>query len=238
MASKLAAALSVFEDIRCVVFDLDDTLWPCEPTIVKAEEALYNWLQENYSRLTDCYSYEDLNQYRASYALQNPHIAHDMTALRKESLKKLAQQFAYPSALAIDGLALFRRHRNMVNLFDDALPTINSLNKHFILGVITNGNADLEAIGLSENFEFIVSPEEAGVAKPNTLIFEYARKKVNLACHELLYVGDHPAIDVLGAINSNWKSIWFNPTGEVWHEEIKPHAQIQALSELPNLLSI
>ena len=238
MANKLADALSVFADIRCVVFDLDDTLWPCEPTIVKAEEALYSWLQEHYSRVTDCYSLEDLRKQRANYALHNPHIAHDVTALRKQSLDELAQQFAYPSTMANDGLALFRKYRNQVKLFNDALPTINNLSKRFKLGVITNGNADLKAIGLSDNFEFIVTAEEAGVAKPDASIFEFARKKVNLGCHELLYVGDDPAIDVLGANNSGWKSIWFNPAGKQWLEEIKPHAQINALGELSYLLSV
>ncbi len=227
-----------FSNIRCVVFDLDDTLWPCEPTILNAELALYEWLKECYPRITAQYSLESLREQRANFALLNPHIAHDVTALRKQSLAELAQKFDYPMSLANDGLTLFRQHRNQVDLFDDALSTIQKIGEHFKIGVITNGNADLEAIGLSEHFDFIVTAEEAGVAKPDKAIFEYARNRVKLASHELLYVGDHPTIDVLGSSNSGWKSLWFNPAAAHWPEDIMPDAEIQKLSELPGLLSI
>ena len=112
------------------------------------------------------------------------------------------------------------------------------ISEHFETGVITNGNADLEAIGLSGHFDFIVTAEEAGAAKPDKAIFEYARSKTNLAGHELLYVGDHPVIDVLGSNNSGWKSLWFNPAAAAWLEELKPDAEIQRLGEILSLLSI
>ncbi|MGH1538762.1 MAG: HAD family hydrolase [Gammaproteobacteria bacterium] len=225
-----------FSSIRCVVFDLDDTLWPCEPVIVNAEIALYEWFKEHYPRISNQYSLEDVRKQRTNFALRNPHIAHDVTALRKQSLLELAQEFDYPMGLASDGLALFRKHRNKVSLFDDALPTISKLREHFSTGVITNGNADLNAIGLSEYFNFIVTAEEAGAAKPDKTIFELAQKKINLSSHELLYVGDHPIIDVLGSNSSGWKSLWFNPYSEPWMEDVKPDAEIQSLSEIPSLL--
>ncbi len=230
--------MSDFSKIRCVAFDLDDTLWPCEPTILNAELQLYEWLEKYYPRLTNEYSIEDMREFRVNFATQNSHIAHDVTALRTQSLVELAIKFDYPDNLAIDGMTVFREHRNKVDLFDDALPTIDKLNKHYKTGVITNGNADLEAIGLSEYFDFIVTAEEAGSAKPDHAIFEYARSKINLEKHELLYVGDHPVNDVLGSRNSGWKSLWFNPSGESWLEDLRPDAEIKMLSELPSLLAI
>ncbi len=228
--------MSEFSNIRCVVFDLDDTLWPCEPVIVNAEIALYEWFKENYSRISDQYTLEEIRRHREDFALRNPHLAHDVTALRKQSLAELAQEFDYPVSLASDGLTLFRHHRNQVDLFDDALPTINKLREHFATGVITNGNADLDAIGLRQHFNFIVTAEEAGVAKPDKAIFEFAQNKINMNSHELLYVGDHPTMDILGSNNSGWKSLWFNPSSLPWVEESKPDAEIQSLSELPSLL--
>ncbi len=238
MDSKKDSSLSLFSNISCVVFDLDDTLWPCVPPIINAEKVLYAWLQEHYPRVTTQYSIEGLREHRADFALQNPHLSHDVTALRKQSLAELAKNFDYPVALANDGISLFRHHRNKVSIFEDALPTINILRKQFKIGSITNGNADLVAMGLGGHFDFIVTAEEAGVAKPNKAIFEYAQKKANLANHELLYVGDHPTNDVLGANNSGWKSLWFNPSASSWREEIKPDAEIQNLSELLNLLCV
>lgn len=230
--------MNEFVNIRCIVFDLDDTLWPCEPTIVKAEAALYDWLEEKYPQVTNQYSLEQLRQHHLDAAMQKPHIAHDVTVLRKQSLQELAQKFGYPSALAEDGLALFRKYRSQVTLFDDALPTISRLGKSFKIGVITNGNADLGAMGLDKHFEFIVTAAEVGVAKPNKGIFEFARKKANLETHELLYIGDHPEIDVLGAKKCGWKTLWFNSSKADWIGESRPDAQIHSLKELPSLLSI
>ncbi len=230
--------MSDFSKIRCVVFDLDDTLWPCEPTILNAETELYAWLESLYPRITDEYSLQGMREQRASFAIQNPHIAHDFTALRKQSLAYLAEKFDYPADLAIDGLAVFRQHRNKVTLYDDALPTLHTLNSHFKTGVITNGNADLEVIGLSDKFDFVVTAEDAGSAKPDQAIFDYARNKVNLEKHELLYVGDHPINDVLGSMNSGWRSLWFNPSNKSWLENITPDAEINMLGELPSLLAI
>ncbi len=228
-----------FSSIRGVVFDLDDTLWPCEPTIVNAENALYEWLQSNYPKITQKYSIQDLTAYRAEFAGSNPHLAHDFTALRRESMALLAKEFNYPEAMADIGLAWFRKHRNMVELYPDSLPTISRLSKHYQTGVITNGNADVDAIGLSEYFDFVVTAETAGVAKPNKGIFEFASTQSGLATHELLYVGDHPSFDIVGAKYSGWKAIWFNPGKQIWSESTaSPDAEIQNICELIGLLSI
>ncbi len=230
-------SMSSFANVRCVVFDLDDTLWPCEPAILNAENALYEWLSNNYSKITNRYTLQDLRDHRQEFAERNLNISHDVTALRLGSLAELAQQFAYPNKMAHEGLALFRQHRNQVVFYDDALPTISALAESFKIGAITNGNADIEAIGASHYFDFFVTAENAGVAKPNIEIFEHAQQKTRFASDEFLYVGDHPSIDIVGANQSGWRSIWFNPDEQPWPAlEVQPDAQIQKLSELLDML--
>ncbi|MEM7401453.1 MAG: HAD family hydrolase [Pseudomonadota bacterium] len=229
--------MSSFTDVRCVVFDLDDTLWPCEPTILNAENALYEWLGDNYSKITNRYSLQEIRNHRQEYAVRNKNISHDVTALRLGSLEELALQFAYPKSMAHEGLALFRRYRNKVVFYDDSLSTISALSKKFQIGAISNGNADIEAIGASHYFDFFITAEQAGAAKPDIEIFEYAQQKTSFSYDQLLYVGDHPSIDIVGANQSGWRSIWFNPNQNPWPElGTEPDAQIQKLSELLNLL--
>ena len=228
-----------FASTRCVVFDLDDTLWPCEPTITHAENALYEWLQIHYPKITQCYSADQLRAHRVEFAQSNPQLSHDVTALRKASLASIAEEFSYPAALADEGLAWFRKYRNRVELYPDSLSTIVELVNSYQTGVITNGNADVEAIGLGKYFDFIVTAEVAGAAKPDREIFEYARAITGLENHELLYVGDHPELDIVGASNSGWKTVWFNLNKKPWPEvSIRPDAEIQNISELLNILSI
>ena len=50
--------------IKVLSFDLDDTLWPCYPTIKRAEKKLYQWLSENQPVITHQYSAEQLREKR------------------------------------------------------------------------------------------------------------------------------------------------------------------------------
>ncbi|MGC1952714.1 MAG: hypothetical protein WA970_09110, partial [Gammaproteobacteria bacterium] len=33
--------------VKCITFDLDDTLWDCESVLMRAETVLYQWLAEH-----------------------------------------------------------------------------------------------------------------------------------------------------------------------------------------------
>jgi len=226
----------IFSSIRCVTFDLDDTLWSCEPTILNAEQALYSWLQNRYPRITQQYSFEGLKEQRAAYGKVHPELAHDVTALRRQSLAELAKEFDYSPELASEGLVLFRKFRNRVTFFDDAFATIDALKKHFKIGAITNGNADLDIIGVRDKFDFVVTAEKAGAAKPDKKIFQYAQNQVQLASNQIVLVGDTPHVDMLGARLSGWRTIWFNPQKVPWLEKMKPDAEVQQLNQLRALL--
>ena len=45
--------MSDFSDIGLITLDLDDTLWPCDSVIRKAEEALFQFLRQQAARLTE-----------------------------------------------------------------------------------------------------------------------------------------------------------------------------------------
>lgn len=228
--------MPVFSSVRCVTFDLDDTLWPCEPTVTKAEQALYSWLQQHCPRITQKYTLEEVKSRQAAYSKAHPEFAHNLTELRHRALARLAKECNYSSQIADDGLAVFRTYRNQVRFFDDAQASIDQLTGHFKIGAMTNGNADLRAIGVHDKFDFITTAEAVGVAKPNAGIFQYAQRQAGLASHEMLLVGDMPDVDVVGAQKCGWRTIWFNPNQAPWLEKERPDAEIQQLSQLISLL--
>src|SRR5687768_142402 len=86
------AGSRAFADIRCLTFDLDDTLWDCAPVIAKAEQACYAWLAENYPRITAGHDLESLRTHRLQTAERHANLKHDVTALRLAALKDLAEQ--------------------------------------------------------------------------------------------------------------------------------------------------
>lgn len=225
-------------DVKCVTFDLDDTLWPIEPTLLAAEQALYDWLQSKYPNVTAKYSLEDLREKRNVLKDTRSDIAHDLTALRFHSLIELANEFNYSEQLAKEGLSLFREYRNRVIPFAESKPTLAILAKQFMLGAITNGNAQLEQIGLGRYFSFVVTAAEVGVSKPNPKVFEQAAIAAGVPTSKIVHVGDGANTDVLGALHAGLKSIWLNPKRKPWPGGQNPHAVIHSLSELPKLFNL
>ena len=85
----------MFDQITVIAFDLDDTLWPCMPTIDRAEEATYRWLQRNYPRVTDYHSRESLLQFRKSVMRNRKDYQIDLSLMRRVMLKRLARDFGH-----------------------------------------------------------------------------------------------------------------------------------------------
>ena len=81
------------QTIKVLSFDLDDTLWPCFPTILRAEELLYKWLSANVSVITSSYDVHQLREKRLSLINSYPELAHDLTQLRIKSFEQLAVEF-------------------------------------------------------------------------------------------------------------------------------------------------
>jgi len=228
----------LFENIDIIAFDLDDTLWPCMPTINYAEETLYQWLEQNFPQITDRYSSEDMISMRKQFMSEDELFAIDLSLMRCELLKKLAQEVGYDSqAVSEGGFEVFYEARQQVSFYDDVLPCLHRLKLRFRLGAISNGNANVEKVGLGHLIEHSVSASESKVAKPNKLIFEELVERFGVAANRVLYVGDHPEFDVIGPQEAGLQAIWINRENNVWPEHLQqPRYQISNLHELELLL--
>lgn len=218
--------------IKCITFDLDDTLWACSPVLTKAEKACYDWLSLYYPKITTRYNEQQLFDHGQHYMLTHPEQAFDFTKIRQSWLMQLADEFSYPSQMAEDAFQIFWIARNKVTLFDHALENLELLAKRFCLGTISNGNADVHHIGIGEYFDFNVNVSDVGVAKPDVEIFHHAVRLAGCYANEIVHIGDHPQCDVLGALNAGLHSMWYNPEQKAWLEDKKPTAIIQQLDEI------
>src|SRR5690242_7911389 len=100
--------------ITAICFDLDNTLWDVWPVILRAEQVMYAFLQERYPRITAQHSIESLRAERERVALDEPHMNHDFTYLRLESLRRCASAARYDTIVAEEAFAIFIRARNEV----------------------------------------------------------------------------------------------------------------------------
>lgn len=225
--------------IRCIAFDLDDTLWDCHAVIHHAEQTMFSWLQEYYPKLIECYpSLESLVTSRIAYMAQHPQLQHDLTQLRTQWLKQLANENACDPSMAAKAFQVFWQARNQVQFFPEVLSSLKSLSQYYNLGVITNGNADVHYIGIGQWFSFTLNSAEAGVAKPHPAIFQQALAKAQVSAHEMVYVGDDPEKDVIGAQQVGLRTIWFNPQQHDLPLGLKPDAIMTNFAEIQTLINL
>lgn len=218
--------------ITCITFDLDDTLWESGSVLANAEARLYEWIARACPDIARACSYDALAAHRQAHHASIPEIRHDLTRARILWLESLLQEWGYEPGLAETGFRVFREHRNAVTLFDDAARVLGKLGERYSIGAITNGNADVHRIGIGHHFDFVVTPAEAGAAKPEPAIFERALDAAGASPETVVHVGDDPARDVAGAAALGIRTVWMNPEGRSWPEEVRPDAEIRSLPAL------
>ena len=218
--------------ITCITFDLDDTLWESGSVLANAEAKFYEWLVRTCPEIARTHSYDAIVAHRQAHYASIPEIRHDLTRARLLWLESLLREWGYAAELAAAGFRVFREHRNAVTLFDDVTHVLGKLGERYAIGAITNGNADVQHIGIGHHFDFVVTPAEAGAAKPDSGIFEFALNAAGTSPRSVVHVGDDPIRDVAGAAAIGLRTVWMNPDGNPWPGEAGPDAEIRRLDSL------
>lgn len=223
----------MFDQVRLISFDLDDTLWPCASVIRDAEAVCYAWLQAHAPRLTARHTLDSLRAHRVELAKRQPHISHDFTELRLRSLAMLLETEGYVETLAHLAGDVFQRARNRVTPYDDVPDGLAQLRARYTLVSVTNGNSQIEHTPLRGSFDYSLTAAEVGAAKPDPAIFHAASERSGVPLQHFLHVGDDPERDVLAARRLGLATVWLNRDGRTWPNGIpRADMEIAALSKL------
>lgn len=225
------------QHIRAITLDLDDTLWEIAPVIRRAEAALWRWLEQNFPEVPGRFTTEAALELKARVLAENSERRHDLRFLRRTVLGRMAKEAGYGNELVEPAFGVFDAERNRVELYPDVVPALTLLAERFTVIALTNGNADLETIGIRHLFADVVTAVDAGAAKPAPEIFEYAVLRAGVNPAEIVHVGDHPEIDVAGAAAAGLATVWMNRRGEDWPDHVRrPDAVVSTVDELCRLL--
>jgi len=180
------------------------------------------------------FSIDELRRRRMDLLKERPELVADLAHLRRLGLQQAFALTGEDAAHIEGAIRHFLEARNDVTPFEDVLPGLAQLGRHLPLGVITNGNADLEAIGLHHHFQFTLAAAHFGRAKPDPDIFLAACAAMRVAPQEAVYVGDDLRLDVEGAQKAGMRAVWMNRSGSTAHLEagIAPDAICASLDEL------
>ncbi len=223
--------------ICAITLDLDNTLWDVEPVIEKAEALLWAWLSEHYPQIPDRFSAEDMLTLRQNAYSDYPHKAHDFRYLRTRVLERIAIESGYAKTIVAEAFSVFDAARNQVELYPEVVRELEFLSSRFKIVALTNGNANLDTIGIRHLFHDVVTSAEAGAAKPARRIFDIAVRTAGAGAGETLHVGDHPETDIEGARLAGMQTAWMNRYGAAWPDGLAaPDYVITSITDLRNVL--
>lgn len=223
--------------IKLVTLDLDNTLWEAEPVIYEAHRAMVAWLVNHVPGSEALLHDEAWRPLRLQLVRESPEIAHHPSDIRKAMVRRLLA----PLGLASDVLEnaveqsfnVFHEGRNRVRPYPEAVELLKYLTAHVPVIAVTNGNSDLEVIGIAEYFQHVVSAESAGVAKPHPDIFLKALQLGGgIEATEALHVGDHIQEDVEAARQLGFKTIWVNEARKEIPQHCHPDRVVHSPAEL------
>jgi len=194
-------------------------------------------MESHVPEITDRYTLEALRTKRQEFARQKPHLVHDMSRLRIESLQALAEEMALSDDWISDAFEVFYEARQKIILYDDVAPALELLKQNYRLAAVTNGNANIEKTGVDQWFEFSVSAADVGQLKPHPEFFEVVLAKAGVTTDEILHIGDDQHHDIFGASQAGIRSVWLNRSNQPWlHAECAADVHISSLAELPRVV--
>jgi len=199
----------MLSDINTISFDLDDTLWDNKKVIIRAREKLFAKIVELYPDFKQYFNLQGFSNYGVDLYKQKNWRC-DLTALRIAHIENTLKMAKCKTNKTEELSDYFFYWRNQVDLFPGVEQTLAKLAGQYALIAITNGNANVNEIGIGQYFQFTVSASDVGEKKPSTVLFEFAITQANQKPQQIIHIGDNYEEDVEGAIKAGMKSIWVN----------------------------
>jgi len=208
--------------VRAITLDLDDTLWPFAPIGERIERVLHDWFVEHSPATAERFPVAEMRALRERVFAEFPQHAHDLGLLRRLTIERALRESGSDPTLASAAHAIFFRERNRVDFYADAQDALQRIASRLPVAALTNGNADLAELGIAPLFRFQLGAREYGAGKPDPGIFLETCRRLEVAPHQVLHVGDHPEMDVAGAANAGLRSCWIDRGDHAWPDALPP----------------
>ena len=226
--------------IHLITFDLDDTFWDIKSTIINAEMNSRKWSEDRIGEEIEWGTFEDFMQIRNELVREDPSLEYDLGMLRKKMIahhtKKFFKNTKDLNEFIEDAYNFFLEERHKVTFYDDVVEVLEGLSSKYMLGVLTNGNADVSKLKIGHLFDFSISSMDVKSNKPYKNHFLRAREISRMSFENTLHVGDHQVNDIMGARELGINSIWFNLNNVKWEADNNPPVQFNKWSQFEDLV--
>ena len=232
---------------KMVWLDLDDTLFDHSYSVGKGLERI----QQDYPAFLSHPVPELVRLYNIALNEVYPDFlsgAIDVPAMRRQKFERFCQKAIVSKTEAPDATTFHRIYDEAYNEHRRPTPGsiagVQSLREASLpVAVLTNGvrrgqEEKLKLIGLESLIPALLLSEEAGAAKPDRRIFEWALHKTGMTAADVVMIGDNPVNDIHGAQNAGIRAIHYDPaaTARTFSTELGEVLVMTAWSQLPELL--
>ncbi|KMN45656.1 HAD family hydrolase [Bacillus sp. LK2] len=221
----------MLQDIKLVLFDLDNTLFSFETYWTQATtDTFYRSNITKHLPVKEFFSHYRHYDHHFWELHHQGHISLDEVRQQRliHTLKHFNQEVSVEEADTyfrefFSQLIYLVKPEEAVNAY------LRELKQTYQVGIITNGKANeqrskLMKLQLDKVFterEIFIS-EEIGVEKPQRESFHIPLSQYGIEPAQAVYIGDSWNNDVVGAINAGMSAIWINPKGNKPPSEHKP----------------
>ena len=237
-----AAVARQLAGARALLLDVDDTIVDTEGAMVEAgtEAAAAVWPDRRgeHRAIAQRY-YDDPERWFPRYAAG----AVGFDAMRAGRLGEAARSLGldlpegahqrYEEAYGPAFRAAQRLFPDVPDLLDEAT------RRGLPVALLTNSahaptRVKLEALGLVERFEVVVTTDTLGFGKPDPRVYREACRQVGIDPGDVVCVGDSLEWDVLGALDAGLRAIWLDRAGVGTDHAV---ATVRGLAEVTAVLT-
>jgi len=206
--------------ISHIFFDLDHTLWDFDKNSALAFERVFDRYNISISISEFLKIYEPINfDYWKLYREEKVNKLNLRRGRLKDSFKPFGLHFSENQLDVLADLYIEELPKDN-HLFPNTNVLLLYLSKKYILHIITNGFKEVQHkkiynSGIHNYFSSIITSEDAGVKKPNPLIFNMALQMNSINANQAIMIGDSFEADILGAEAVGMQTIFFNYRKEI-----------------------
>jgi putative hydrolase of the HAD superfamily len=219
-------------------FDLDHTLWDFDKNSEVSLRTLYDEYElakrgiDDFQALFKAYNFHNDRLWER---YRNGYIKRDELRWKRMWLMLLDFKVADTSLANELSTAYLEILPTQTLLVPHAKEILEHCKGRYEMHLITNGfettqRLKLQYSGIARYFKHLVTSEKSNSMKPHKDIFDYALDLAKANVEESIMIGDAIDIDILGAINAGWDTVYYNPH-KLPHQR-KPTYEIYHMEEL------
>lgn len=203
---------------RCIVFDLDDTLYLERDYVRSGFRAVGAWVRERWGE--------------ARFA--EVAWGHFLQGVRGTIFNRALAELGLPANPEVisEAVRAYREHMPDIALLPDARECLQRLRGKAFLGVITDGplasqQRKAEALGLLRLVDHIIYTAELGegLGKPHPRAFEQMQRTAGVSGEHCVYLADNPRKDFIAPRRLGWGTIRVVREGGIYALAESPQGQ-------------